>query len=180
MSKINLSQTQVRMPDSIKWTGQNTASWRRGLSLIALTNGAPRDRCRIDGFRGGEGTGTTGKPRPRIVASGGDLDFHKRNDGTATGRSPWNRMWDLGSGVFVAWRSRLAHRRPALFRRLDEHARRLGANAATTLADDGRPGGSRRGSAIWCECGVYFRSHAGVLFNARARNPEQRLTREDP
>jgi hypothetical protein len=38
------------------------------------------------------------------------------------GRTARNRMRDLGSGVFVGCRSRLAHRGLALFRRLDGHA----------------------------------------------------------
>src|SRR5262249_6511521 len=86
---------------------------------------------------------------------------------------------DLGSGVFVAWRSRLAHGRPALFARLDEHARRIRADAATTLADDGRAGGSRRDATVRCEHGVPFLGDAGVLVNAhRARAAQQRLTRD--
>ena len=64
---------------------------------------------------------------------------------------------------------------------LDEYARRLRSDAATTLADDGCSGSSRRDSAIWCERGVYFRRDAGVLVNARrACDPQQKLTQEDP
>ena len=55
---------------------------------------------------------------------------------------------------------------------LDEHARRIKADAATILADDGRAGGSRRDATVWCEHGVPFRGDAGVLVNAhRARDP---------
>src|SRR5580700_9384587 len=109
--------------------------------------------------------------------------YRRRRFGDWTGirRSARNRVWDVGGGVFVAWRSRLAHRRLAVFRRLDEHARRLRSDAATTLADDGCSGSSRRDSAIWCERGVYFRRDAGVLVNARrACDPQQKLTQEDP
>ena len=49
---------------------------------------------------------------------------------------------DLGGGVFVAWRPQLGPRRVTLFRRLDDHARRIRADPAVTLADDGRSGGS--------------------------------------
>jgi hypothetical protein len=61
-----------------------------------------------------------------------------------------NRVRDLGSGVFMAWRSRLAHRRLALFHRLNEHARRFRAHVATTLAVDGRSGVSQRDAGVWC------------------------------
>ena len=154
-----------------------------GLEPIAyrVDNGDPRDSCCVNGFRGREGTSTTGKPRPKVVETGRDLHLYKRGDWTGIRRSARNRVWDVGSGVFVAWRSRLAHRRLAVFRRLDEHARRLRSDAATTLADDGCSGSIRRDSAIWCERGVYFRSHAGVLVNAcRACDPQQKLTQEDP
>ena len=61
---------------------------------------------------------------------------------------------------------------------LDEHARRIRANAATSLADDGRAGGSRRDATVRCEHGVPFLGDAGVLVNAhRARDPQSRLTR---
>jgi hypothetical protein len=67
----------------------------------------------------------------------------------------------------------------ALFARLDEHARRVGADVAKTLADDGRAGGIRRDTAVRCEYGLSFLGHAGVLVNARrAREPQQRLTRD--
>ena len=67
-----------------------------------------------------------------------DPDLCDRSDLTAIGRAARNRVRDLGSRVFVAWRSRLTDRRLALFRRRDVHARRIRADAATTLADDGR------------------------------------------
>src|SRR6516162_4971613 len=108
-----------------------------------------------------------------------DPDLCDRSDWIAIDRTARNRVWNLGSGVFVAWRSRRAPRRLALFRRLDEHARRIRADAATTLADDGRSGGIRRDSIVWCEYGVHFRCDAGVLVNARrAHNPQQKLTRD--
>ena len=88
------------------------------------------------------------------------------------------RVRDLGSGLFVAWRSELAHGRFALFAQLDEHARRIRADAATTLADNGRAGGRRRDAAVRCEHGVPFLGDAGVLVDAhRAREPQQTLTR---
>ena len=99
-------------------------------------------------------------------------DWCSRRDWTAIGRAARNRVRDLGSGVFVAWRSRLAHGRLVLFARLDEHARRIRADAATILADDGRAGGSRRDATVRCEHGVPFLGDAGVLVNAhRARDP---------
>jgi hypothetical protein len=58
--------------------------------------------------------------------------------GTAVGGAPRNGVRDLGSGVFVAGRRQLSHGLLALFGRLDEHARRIGADTATTLADNGR------------------------------------------
>jgi hypothetical protein len=66
----------------------------------------------------------------------------------------------------------------AVFRRFDEHARRLRSDAATILADDGCSGSSRRDSAIWCERSIYFRGHASILVNARrARDPCRHPTR---
>ena len=59
-----------------------------------------------------------------------------------------NRVRDLGSGVFMAWRSRLVPGRLALFHRFDEHARRIRAHAATTLAVDGGSGGSQRDAPV--------------------------------
>jgi len=79
-----------------------------------------------------------------------DLDLCNGSDRTAIGRGARNRVRDLGSGVFVAWRSRFTHRRLALFRRLDVDARRIRADAATTLADDGRSGGSQRDATVRC------------------------------
>ena len=71
-----------------------------------------------------------------------DSDLCNRTDWTSIGRVALHRVRDLGSGLFVGWRSRFAHRRLDLFRRLDGHARRIRANAAPTLADDGRSGSS--------------------------------------
>ena len=57
---------------------------------------------------------------------------------------------------------------------LDEHARRIGADAATTLADDGRAGVSRRDAPVRCEHGVPFLGDASVLVSAhRARIPSK-------
>ena len=53
---------------------------------------------------------------------------------------------------------------------LDEYARRIRADAATTLALDGRAGGSRRHATVRCEHGVPFLGDAGVLVHVhRAR-----------
>ena len=52
------------------------------------------------------------------------------------------------AALFVAWRSRLAPRRLALFHRLDEYARRIRAHAATPLAVDGCSGGSQRDATV--------------------------------
>ena len=49
---------------------------------------------------------------------------------------------------------------------LDEHPRRVRAHSATTLADDGLAGGSRRNAPVWCEHGVPFRGDADVLVDA--------------
>ena len=49
---------------------------------------------------------------------------------------------------------------------LDDHARRIGANAATALADDGRAGGGWRHAAVWYQHGLHFRGDAGVLADA--------------
>jgi hypothetical protein len=68
--------------------------------------GDPRDRCCVDGFRGGEGTRPTRKPPTSVLESGRDPDLHKRGDWIGIRCSARNRMWDVGSGVFVAWRSR--------------------------------------------------------------------------
>src|SRR5215467_12850114 len=105
-------------------------------------------------------------------------DFYNRSNCIAIGHAARNRVWYLGCGVFVAWRSRLADRCLTLFHRLDEHARRIRADAATTLADHGRSRGGRRDATVWCERGVHFRGDAGILVNARAHVPPQELTRE--
>src|SRR6516225_9103244 len=85
-------------------------------------------------------------------------------------------MRDLGSRVFVAWRSRLTHRRLALFRRRDVHARRIRADAATTLADDGRSGGGQRDATVRDKYGVRVRGDAGVLDNAREVSVDELTT----
>jgi hypothetical protein len=72
-----------------------------------------------------------------------------------------------------------SHGRLVLFARLDEHARRIRADAATTLALDGRAGGSRRDVTVRCEHGVPFLGDANVLVNAhRARDPQPGLMRD--
>ena len=92
-----------------------------------------------------------------------DPDLCDRSDWTAIGRAARNRVRDLSSRVFVAWRSRLTHRRLALFRRRNVHARRIRADASTTLADDGRSGGGQRDATVRCEYSVRFRGDAGVV-----------------
>ena len=155
----------------------DTASWRWGLLLIALTMAIHATVVVLMAF---VGVRVRARLESRDLKSWnlvGDPDLYKRGYWIGIRRSTWNRMWDVGSGVFVAWRSRLAHRRLALFRRLDEHARCIRSDAATTLADDGCSGSSRRDSAIWYKRGVYFRSDASILVNARrARNLQQKLT----
>ena len=45
----------------------------------------------------------------------------------------------------------------------NDHARSIGADAATTLADDGRAGGGKRHVAVRYQHGLHFRGDAGVL-----------------
>src|SRR6516165_3142721 len=96
-----------------------------------------------------------------------DHDLYGHGDWTAVGCDPRDRVRDLGSGVFMAWRSRLAPRRLALFHRLNEHARRIWAHAATTLAVDGRSGVSQRDATVRCEHRMAFHGGARVLVNDR-------------
>ena len=49
---------------------------------------------------------------------------------------------------------------------LDDHARSIGANSGTALADDGRAGGGRRHAVVRYQHGLHFRGHAGVLADA--------------
>jgi nucleoside-diphosphate-sugar epimerase len=53
-----------------------------------------------------------------------------------------------------------------LFHRLDDHARRIRADAATALADDGRAGGGRRHAAVRYQHSLPFRGNAVVLADA--------------
>jgi hypothetical protein len=90
------------------------------------------------------------------------------------------------------WSKRVINHRTAIFRRVNQdkpaaHHDALGCPdgqiVLLTFLKCGQQarcsGGSRRGSTVWCERGVHFRSDAGVLVNARrARDPEQKLTRE--
>ena len=121
-------------------------SWRWGLSLIALTLAFHAAFCCDDGYRGSEVTPQTGNPRICFVAPDPDHDLYGHSDWTAIGCCARNRVRDLGSGVFMAWRSRLAAR--PLFHRLDEHARRIWAHAGTTLAVDGCSGVSQRDATV--------------------------------
>ena len=62
---------------------------------------------------------------------------------------------------------------------LDEHARRIRADAAATLADNGRAGGRQRNATVRCEHGVPFLGDAGILGTAHcACPPEPRLMRD--
>ena len=85
-------------------------------------------------------------------------------------------------GIWAAaylWLGALESPRDALLfsLELDEHARRITADAATTLADNGRAGVGRRDAIVRCEHSVPFRRDAGVLVNApRVREPQKRLT----
>ena len=47
--------------------------------------------------------------------------------------------------------------------RLDEHTRRFGANAGTSLADDGGTGGDGRYAAVRHQYGQHLRDNAGLL-----------------
>ena len=127
----------------------------------------PCGSCSDNGVRGDEDTSPIGNAKPSSVDPDRDSDLCDRIDWTAIGHAARNRVRDLGSGVFVAWRCRAAHRRLDLFHRLDGHARRIRANAATTLAGDGRPGGSQWYDTVRCEHGVRSRGDAAVLVNAR-------------
>ena len=53
-----------------------------------------------------------------------------------------------------------------LFRRRDGHARRVGADAATALATDGRVGGGRRHATVRYQHGLHVRGDAVVLADA--------------
>src|SRR5262245_51194460 len=142
-----------------------------------VDHGDPCDGCRGTDIRGDADTEPTGKPRRRVVEPDRDPDLHNRSNRIAVGHAARNRVRDLGRGVFVAWRSRLAHGRLALFSRLDEHARRIGADAPTTLAADGPARGSRRDAAFRREHSVHFLGDAGVLVDAhRPRGPPQKLS----
>src|SRR6478735_11383219 len=114
-----------------------------GLVAHRPDDGDPCDGGCDAGPCGGGDTGAPGNPRPQSVEPDLDPDLCNRRDWTAVGRAARNRMRDLGSGVFVAWRSRVAQGRLALFAGFDEHARRITADAATTLADNGRAGVGR-------------------------------------
>ena len=142
-------------------------SWRWGLSLIVLTYDDPRGSCSDNGFRGDEDTSPIGNAKPSPMDANPDPDLCNRIDWTAIGLAARNRVRDLGSSVFVGWRCRLAHRRLALFLRLDGHVRRIRTYAAMTLADDGRPGGSQWDDTVRSEHGVRLHGDAAVLGIAR-------------
>ena len=89
-------------------------AWLWGLSLIVLTM-AIHATAVVMLALWGEDTGAPGNPRPQSVEPDLDPDLCNRRDWTAVGRAARNRMRDLGSGVFVAWRSRVAQGRLALF-----------------------------------------------------------------
>ena len=91
-------------------------SWLWGLSFIVLTiYHDPRGSCSDNGFRGDEDTSPIGNAKPSPVDANPDSDLCNCIDWTAIGLAARNRVRDLGSGVFVARRRRLANRRLALF-----------------------------------------------------------------
>src|SRR5262249_32728557 len=159
--------------------GLMEASWRWGVLLIVLTMAIHAAAVVTMAFAGLS-------LRARLETRSLNLwnliaiQICVRSDWTAIGRAARNRMRDLGSRLFVAWRSRLTHRRLALFRRRDVHARRIRADPATTLADDGRSGGGQPDATVRYKYGVRVRGDAGVLVNARqVCDLQPRLTRID-
>ena len=157
--------------------------WQPKLALGSVAHRVdyddPRRGCSDNGLRRDEDTSPIRNAKPSSVEPDRDSDLYNWIDWTDIGHAARNRVRDLGSGVFVAWRRRLANRRLALFHRLDGHARRIRTNAATTLAADGWSGGSQWDDTVRCEHGVRFRGDAAVLVNARqVRDPERWLTGE--
>src|SRR5262249_21722149 len=116
------------------------------------------------------------QPLPKFVDPDPNPDFYNRSNWTAIGHAARNRVWHLGSGAFVAWRSRLADRCLALFRRLNEYARGIRPDSATIWVDDGGSRGSRRDVTFWWERGLLFRGDADILLNAPPHAPPQELT----
>src|SRR5262245_46110646 len=117
-------------------------SWGWGLSLIVLTMMIHAAAILTMAFVGAKiriQLETRRLHRWNLIA----IQIFAASDWIAIGHAARNRVRGLGSSVFVARRCRLAHRHLALFRRLDGHARRITANAATTLAADGRSRGSQ-------------------------------------
>src|SRR5271165_268041 len=123
----------------------------------------PRDGCGADGPLGGANPGPAGDPEPWSAVCDSDRDWGGRSGWAATGCAARDRGRDLGGRVFVVGRAGFAYRCDALFRRLDDHERRLGTNAATALADDGRVGGGRRHATVRYQHGLHFLGYAGVL-----------------
>ena len=54
------------------------------------------------------------------------------------------------------WLGALASPQDAILYSVNDHARRIGAGAATALADDGRARGGGRHAAVWCQHGLHF------------------------
>ena len=134
----------------------NHSGWPLALALIVLSmaiHAAAVVMMAFVGMRVRVRLETLGLSLSNLVAI---LICVNRCDGTAIGRAARNRVRDLGSGAFVAWRYRLSYGRLALFPQLDEHARWIRADATTTLADDGRSGGNRRDATVRCKHGVLF------------------------
>ena len=93
----------------------------------------------------------------------------------------------IESGIWAAaylWLGALDSPRDALLYSLDsiEYARRIRADAAATLADDGRAGGSRRDATVRCEHSVPLRRDAGVpgQYSPRTRPPAKADARRPP
>jgi hypothetical protein len=99
----------------------DTASWRWGLSLIALTMAIHATVVVLMAFVG-----------VRVRARLESRDLKSWN--LVAILICTNVVIGLVFAVLHGTGSRLAHRRLAVFRRLDEHARRLRSDAATTLA----------------------------------------------
>ena len=147
-------------------------SWRWGLSLIALTMALHAVAVVMMGI-------VAVKIRFRLEARGFDL---------------WNLipimicivaviglLWAvtlvIECGIWAAaylWLGALASPLDALLfiHSFDEHARRIRAHAATTLAVDGCSGGSQRDATVRSQHCMAFHGGASVLVNdRRARDP---------
>ncbi len=123
--------------------------WRsvgaRKLDLGSFANRADyrnsRDRSGGPGPGGFEDQSPDSEPAPWSTVCDPDRDWSGRCGRTASGCTARNRGRDLGSCIFVAGCARLALGCNPLFGGFDDHERRLGADAARALADDGHARG---------------------------------------